>query len=172
MRWAHSSRNIAAAMAAFFVVVLMTPAAKAENTTAQILPVDPQKLVIATKDGPRSYFIEVADDASERAVGMMFRKSAEPIRAMLFDFGETRLVTMWMRNTFLPLDIVFIGEDRRIVKISANAEPLSLAIIGSQEPVRFALEFAAGAAKRDGLRVGDLVAHPAVTRSLARAPVE
>ena len=170
MRWARSSRNIAAFLAAFFVVVLITPAAMAETGAAQILPVDPLKLVIATKNGQRSYFIEIADDFSERAVGMMFRRSAPADRAMLFDFGESRLVTMWMRNTFVPLDIVFIGEDLRIVKISADAEPLSLAIIGSQEPVRFALELAAGAAKRDGLRVGDSVEHPAITRSLAKAP--
>jgi uncharacterized protein len=157
-------------MAAFFVLVLTAPAALAETGGAQILPVDPQKLVIAAMDGPRSYFIEVADDSSERAVGMMFRKTAEPGRAMLFDFGETRPVTMWMRNTFVPLDIVFIGEDAKIAKISANTEPLSLAIIGSLEPVRFVLELAAGVARRDGLRVGDSVEHPAITRSLAKVP--
>lgn len=159
-------------MAAFFLVGLIAPTAIAETSAAQILPVDPQKLVIATKNGWRSYFIEVADDSSERAVGMMFRRSTPADHAMLFDFGESRLVTMWMRNTFVPLDIVFIGEDMLIVKINANAVPQSLDIIGSGEPVRFALELAAGVAQRDGLQVGDSVQHPAIAASLAKVPTK
>jgi uncharacterized protein len=164
MRWASSSRNIAAALAAFFFLVLAAAAAQSE--TAQILPLDAAPLVIATKNGPKSYLVEIADDASERAVGMMFRKTAPQDRAMLFDFGQTRLVTMWMRNTFAPLDILFIDDEMRIVKISPNAVPRSEEYISSGAPVRFALELAAGEAERDGLRVGDLVQHPAIARAL------
>ena len=127
-----------------------------------MLTVDPQPLMIESASGRRAYAIEIADDASERAIGMMFRKSAPEGRGMLFDFGQNRLVTMWMRNTFVPLDILFIDQEMRIVKISAKAEPQSLAIIGSGEPVRFVLELAAGAALRDGLRCGDIVQHPAL----------
>ena len=141
--------------------------AAAQTATAQILPLDAEPLVIATQNGPKSYLVEIADDASERAVGMMFRETAPQDRAMLFDFGQTRLVTMWMRNTFAPLDIVFIGDDMRIVKISANAVPKSEEFISSREPVRFALELAAGEAERDGLRVGDLVQHPAIAHALS-----
>jgi uncharacterized protein len=164
MRWASSSRNIAATLAAFFFLVLAATGAQSE--AAQILPLDPAPLVIATKNGLKSYSVEIADDASERAVGMMFRMSAPQDQGMLFDFGQTRLVTMWMRNTFAPLDIVFIGDDMRIVKISADAVPRSEEFISSREPVRFALELAAGEAERDGLRVGDLVQHPAIARAL------
>jgi uncharacterized protein len=156
-------------MAAFFVFGLILPAAVAQTNAAQILPVDPQKLVIGTKNGPRSYFIEVADESTERAIGMMFRRSAPADRAMLFDFGESRLVNMWMRNTFVPLDIVFVGDDMRIARIIFNAVPQSLDIIGSDEPVQFALELAAGVALRDGLQVGDLVQHPAIAAGLAKA---
>lgn len=146
------------------------PQALGQSGAAQTLAIDPQPLVIATARGAKSYRIEIADDPSERATGMMFRRTAPPDLGMLFDFGETRQVSIWMRNTLVPLDIIFISEDRRIVKISANAEPLSLAIIGSDEPVRFALELAAGAAARDGLHVGDLVQHLAMQLSLGREP--
>jgi uncharacterized protein len=151
---------------------LPLPAAFAESAGAQILPLDPEPLVIAAKSGPKSYLVEIADDSSERAIGMMFRKAAPPDRAMLFDFGQTRMVTMWMRDTFVPLDIIFIGQDMRIVKISANAAPRSEDFIGSGKPVRFALELAAGEAGRDGLRPGDLVQHPAMARALKGAQSE
>ena len=163
MRWAHSSQNIAVVMAAFFFMAVPLPAA-ADEGSAQILPLDPQPVVIATRNGPKSYSVEIADDASERAVGMMFRKSAPQDSAMLFDFGQTRLVTMWMRNTFVPLDILFIDDEMRIVTISRNAVPRSEEFISSGGPVRFALELAAGEADRDGLRVGDRVRHPAMVR--------
>jgi uncharacterized protein len=166
MRWASSSRNIAAVLAAFFFLVLPPSAAFGLENSPQVLPFDPQPLVIITKDGPRSYKIEVADDAPERAIGMMFRKTAPPGRAMLFDFGQTRLVSIWMRNTLAPLDILFIDDAMRIVKINPNAVPRSEEYIGSGEPVRFALELAAGAAQRDGIQVGDLVQHPALARAL------
>ena len=132
-----------------------------------MLPLDPQPLVIATQSGPKSYLVEIADDASERAVGMMFRASAPQNRGMLFDFGQTRLVTMWMRNTFAPLDIIFISDEMRIVKISPNAVPRSEEFIGSGEPVRFALELAAGEAERGGMKPGDLVQHSAIMRALS-----
>ncbi len=169
MRWARSSRNSAAVLAAFFFLMLPPPFAIGESGTAQLLPLDPEPLVIETQSGPKSYLIEIADDASERATGMMFRKTAPPERGMLFNFGRTRLVTIWMRNTLVPLDILFIGEDLRIVRISAYAEPLSLEHIGSGEPVRFALELAAGVAKRDGLREGDMVRHPAMAAGMEKA---
>jgi uncharacterized protein len=165
MRWAHSSQNIAVVMAAFFFVVLQLPAA-ADSGTAQILQLDTQPVIIATQNGPKSYLVEIADDASERAVGLMFRKTAPQDRAMLFDFGPSRIVTMWMRNTFVPLDILFIDEKMRIVTISRNAVPHSEEFISSGGPVRFALELAAGEADRNGLRIGDRVQHPAMEREL------
>ncbi len=150
-------------MAAFFFLGVPLPAAAGEGS-AQVLPLDPQPVVIAAQSGSKSYSVEIADNASERAVGMMFRKTAPQDRAMLFDFGQTRLVTMWMRNTFVPLDILFIDDEMRIVTISRNAVPRSEEFISSGGPVRFALELAAGEADRDGLRVGDLVQHPAMVR--------
>jgi uncharacterized protein len=172
MRLAISSGKTAAVLAAFFFVSLTSPAALAESAGAQILPLDPEPLVIAAKGGPKSYSVEIADDSSERAVGMMFRKTAPQDRAMLFDFGQTRMVTMWMRDTYVPLDILFIDESMRIVKISANAVPRSDDIIGSGGPVRFALELAAGEAERDRLSIGDLVQHPAIARALKGAPAK
>jgi uncharacterized membrane protein (UPF0127 family) len=172
MRWASSSQKLAAILAAFFFLALPSPAGAAESGSAQILPLDPQPLVIATRNGPKSFSVEIADDDSERSIGMMFRTSAPQDRAMLFDFGQTRMVTIWMRNTFVPLDIIFISDDMRIVKISPNAVPHSEELIGSGEPVRFALELAAGKAQQDGILVGDLVQHPAITRALSGEPAK
>lgn len=155
-------------MAAFFFLSPLSPDAAAQTGGELVLPLDPAPLVISTGRGPKAYKIEIADDASERAVGMMFRQLTPLDRGMLFDFGETRLVTMWMRNTFVPLDILFIGEDMRVSKISSNAEPRSLDIIGSGGPVRFALELAAGSAERDGIGLGDKVQHPSMARALGK----
>ncbi len=87
----------------------------------------------------------------------MFRKSMPSENGMLFDFGEARAVAMWMRNTLIPLDMLFIGSDGRITHIHENAVPHSEAIISSRGPVKFVLELNGGAAKRSGIKPGDMV---------------
>jgi uncharacterized protein len=157
MRWAFSSRKIAAVLAAFFVSVFLTGCTHAEDI--QQLPLDPQPLEIVTSAGAKTYLIEIADDNNERGIGLMNRKSMPDGQGMLFDFQTTRLVQMWMKNTFVPLDILFIEEDGRIESIAENTVPQSLDIIGSKDEVRFALELVAGTAKREGIKPGDQVRH-------------
>ncbi|AUX76212.1 MULTISPECIES: DUF192 domain-containing protein [Sinorhizobium] len=101
--------------------------------------------------------VELAIDPEQREQGLMHRRQLAPDHGMLFDFGETRRVMMWMRNTYLPLDMLFIGADGTVATIHENAVPLSEAIIDSQEPVAFVLELNAGTVKRLGIRPGDRI---------------
>lgn len=117
-----------------------------------------EPLTIETASGKTHDFVaELALDDAQRAQGLMFRKSMPSENGMLFDFGEARAVAMWMRNTLIPLDMLFIGRDGRITHIHENAVPHSEAIISSRGPVKFVLELNGGAAKRSGIKPGDMV---------------
>ena len=87
----------------------------------------------------------------------MFRKSLTPNAGMLFDFGKEQEESFWMKNTLIPLDMLFIKANGRIARIAANAKPLSTDGIPSYEPVRAVLEIAGGRAAELGLKPGDLV---------------
>jgi uncharacterized membrane protein (UPF0127 family) len=117
-------------------------------------------LTIEAESGPVAFEVELAISPEQRRHGLMFRERLESDQGMLFDFGRTGPVTMWMRNTFVPLDMLFIEEDGRIARIVADTEPLSDAVIGSGGPVRAVLELAAGTSAAEGIAVGDQVVHP------------
>ncbi len=120
-----------------------------------------EKLVIVTHDGKRHVFhIEVAKTPEQQTVGLMFRKAVPPDGGMLFDWGEPRESQMWMRNTLVPLDMVFINQDGTIRSIAEDTVPESLAIIDSRGPVRATLELAGGITERLDIRVGDKVLAP------------
>ncbi|WP_018239681.1 DUF192 domain-containing protein [Ensifer sp. BR816] len=111
--------------------------------------------------------VELAIEPEQREQGLMYRRQMAEDHGMLFDFGETRRVMMWMRNTYLPLDMLFIAADGTVRTIHENAVPLSEAIIDSEEPVAFVLELNAGTVKRLGIKAGDRIAGariPAGTR--------
>ena len=117
-----------------------------------------EKLVIITRDGVHHDFnVEMATATNQQTVGLMFRKSVPPDGGMLFDWGSPRDSQMWMRNTLVPLDMVFIDADGRIRSIAENTVPESLAVIDSRGPVRATLELAAGTTARLDIRVGDKV---------------
>jgi len=120
-----------------------------------------EDLVIVGRDGTRHVFrTEMALAPNEQTVGMMFRTSMAPDEAMLFDWGAPRESSMWMRNTLIPLDMIFITADGRVHRIHERAVPQSLATIDSRGPVRATLEVPGGTAERLNLRVGDRVIHP------------
>jgi uncharacterized membrane protein (UPF0127 family) len=124
-----------------------------------------EPLTIVGKDGTRhSFQVEVARNEAERAQGLMYRRSMAADRGMLFDFGHVEQVAMWMQNTYLPLDMLFIRADGTIARIAANAEPLSTRTIPSGEPVLGVLELNAGTASRMGIKPGDRVEHPMFKR--------
>ncbi|WAJ30742.1 DUF192 domain-containing protein [Antarcticirhabdus aurantiaca] len=118
--------------------------------------------VLTTDTGKHEIAVEVADTPETRATGLMNRPSMPEDHGMLFDFDENRDVTMWMKNTLIPLDMLFIDETGKVTRVSTNAQPLSLATIPSGGPVRYVLEINGGAAARYGVKAGDRLAHPII----------
>ena len=119
-----------------------------------------QPLEIATKNGVQVFQVELADTDEERARGLMYRREVPEGYGMLFDFKKDQEVTMWMENTYVSLDMLFIRSDGRIARIAENTEPLSRRIVSSGGPVRAVLELVGGSARRLGIAAGDRVAHP------------
>lgn len=118
--------------------------------------------VVETADGRRLAFsVEVADDDEERAYGLMFRRKLAADAGMLFVLPQDQPLSMWMRNTFIPLDMLFLSADGRIVAIVERTVPQSLSVIASPGKVRGVLEVNGGTAARLHLKPGDRVVHPA-----------
>jgi uncharacterized protein len=123
-----------------------------------------EALEIVTSSGAHPFSVEVMGTEEERERGLMFRQFLAPERGMLFDFKTERVVLMWMKNTYLPLDMISISRAGKVVAIAENAAPLSEKIISSGVPAFAVLEVNAGTAARIGLRIGDLVRHPIFSR--------
>lgn len=121
-------------------------------------------LTIATAGGIRAFSVELAKTPPELDRGLMYRRSLPAGRGMLFDFGSVQPVTMWMKNTYVALDMLFIGTDGRVRRIAANTRPLSTALIPGGDGVRYVLEVRAGTARKLGIAPGDRVSHPAIPR--------
>ena len=103
----------------------------------------------------------VAATEARREQGLMYVKTLAPKRGMLFLFDQPQLANFWMKNTLIPLDLLFIAPDGRIIRVAANATPRSLATISSMGAVKGVLEVAGGTAERLGIRPGHRVRHPA-----------
>lgn len=117
-------------------------------------------LEIVAKNGVHVFAVEIAVTDEERARGLMFRREVPEGQGMLFDFKRDQDVSMWMENTYVSLDMIFIRADGRIARIAENTEPMSRRIISSGGPVRAVFEVVAGTSKKLGLAPGDKVAHP------------
>lgn len=123
-----------------------------------------EPLTVVTSSGRHVFQVEVARTPDERARGLMFRRFMPQDRGMLFDFERSEPVAMWMQNTYIPLDIVFIRADGTVARVHEGAEPLSTRTIPSGEPVLSVLELNAGVAQRIALKAGDKVEHPLFRR--------
>ena len=119
-----------------------------------------EPLTIATRAGAQRFDVEVARNDADRAQGLMFRRSMAADRGMLFDFARVEPVSMWMQNTYISLDMLFIRADGTIARIATDTEPLSTRIVASGEPVLAVLELVAGTARKRGIQPGDRVEHP------------
>jgi hypothetical protein len=119
-----------------------------------------QTVEIATKSGVHIFSVEVVDNDTDRAKGLMYRKELPEGKGMLFDFKREQDVSFWMENTYIPLDMLFIRADGRILRIQENAEPLSQKMIPSGGPVLAVLEVIGGTARKLGIAPGDRVAAP------------
>lgn len=120
-----------------------------------------ERVEIVTKSGSvLAFMAEIAATPRSRQVGLMFRPTLADHEAMLFDFGRTEPVAMWMRHTFIGLDMLFIRDDGIIANIGHNAMPRSEQLIRSKGQVRYVLEINAGLARKFGIRPGDRVTLP------------
>jgi uncharacterized membrane protein (UPF0127 family) len=119
-----------------------------------------QPLEIVTKTGVHVFSVEMATTEEEKTTGLMYRKELPDGKGMLFDFSPEQEVSMWMKNTYIPLDMIFIRSDGRILRIAENTEPLSTKIIPSRGLAKGVLEVIAGTAQKYGIAPGDRVAHP------------
>jgi uncharacterized membrane protein (UPF0127 family) len=131
-------------------------------SAAEPQALDKSELVLESGDRKFRFEVELAAEPEERRVGLMHRKEMAPNHGMLFDFGRAQPVAMWMRNTYIPLDMLFIDESGEIVNIARDAVPHSEAIVSSAGPVRFVLEVPAGTSRLLGIEPGDVVRHPAI----------
>jgi uncharacterized protein len=119
-----------------------------------------QPLSIETSDGTISLTVELADETEEIRIGLMNRESMPEDHGMLFDFGQPREANMWMKNTLIPLDILFMDADGTVLAIARDAEPRSTRIINPGFRVKGVLELNAGASERFGIVPGDTIIHP------------
>lgn len=145
-------RGIAAILLVFLGLFALAPARAAEP--ARVEPV-----IIETASGRYTFQAEIADTPELRERGLMFRHRLPEGRAMLFDWGSVSEVAMWMKNTYIPLDMIFITRSGKVANVAENTVPFSETIIPSEGPVAGVLEVAAGTAKRIGLKPGDTVLH-------------
>ncbi len=116
-------------------------------------------LSIQTKNGSYPLTIEVADSEEEQERGLMHRVSLEEGTGMLFYYPQDKTVRMWMKNTLIALDMLFIDSQGKIVYIARHAKPESLDVISADRPVRAVLEVAGGTAETYNIQVGDTVTH-------------
>lgn len=138
--------------AAFLALVLLQVSAAAQTQT--------EPLTIAAHGASHGFAVEVMRDDEARSRGLMFRRTMAADHGMLFDFEKVAPVAMWMKNTYLSLDMLFIRADGTIARIAADTEPQSTRVIPSGEPVLAVLELNAGTAARLGIKAGDRVQHP------------
>ncbi len=140
--------------------VLGSPAcASTGPTRAQSLEITP--LSIRTATGEHAYRVELADSDVERETGLMFRTELARDAGMLFVYPQDQFIGLWMRNTLIPLDMVFIRADGTVSSVAKGAVPHDETPIVSKEPLRAVLELAAGEADRIGVKPGDRVLHAA-----------
>jgi len=120
-----------------------------------------ETLSIETPHGTYPFQVEIAESMSQRAHGLMFRRELAPDHGMLFLYPREETIMMWMKNTYIPLDMLFIDRDGRITRIAAETKPMSTDIIASGPRAKAVLELAARTASRLGIKEGDRIIHPA-----------
>jgi uncharacterized membrane protein (UPF0127 family) len=118
------------------------------------------ELTIVSATGRHRFKIEIAETPAQMEQGLMFRTSLPPDAGMLFIYKDPTIATMWMRNTLIPLDMLFVDARGRIVNIHQRAVPQSLDVIAAAAPVRAVIELNGGTATRLGIKPGDQVIYP------------
>ena len=146
------------------LAVLAVAVTVALGALLQAAPADKKlsPLVIEAGTGKHTFNVELALTANQQARGLMHRRTLASDAGMLFVYTPPSPVTMWMKNTYIPLDMLFIGADGRILHLVERTVPLSTELIGTDKAIRAVLELNGGTASRLGIRTGDRVVHPAL----------
>ncbi len=159
-----STKGAAICVALFIFPPLFVAAWPFVNALVDLVPPayakmrqDTLKIVSSAGSGEHAFTIEVASTDQEKALGLMFRTELSDNQGMLFPYAAERGLQMWMHNTYIPLDMLFIRADGTIARIEEQAEPLSDRVISSGSPVLAVLEIPGGAASRLGIKAGDKV---------------
>ena len=152
-----SRRRVLAGGVAALVWALLVGRQTADAEPQPPLPTGP--LVIETQAGPVRFAVELAATAAARTRGLQHRSHLADNAGMLFDFETPQPVAMWMKDTYVPLDMLFIDNDGRITRVVEDTLPMSLTVIRSGGPARAVLELVAGTARLYGIRPGDRVRH-------------
>jgi uncharacterized membrane protein (UPF0127 family) len=156
----------------FVALLLAVPAAPLAPAAAQngeaLVGFEKSSLTIETANGPQRFEVELALSPRQQQQGLMYRRSMAANAGMLFVYDGLAPVSMWMKNTFIPLDMLFIDAEGRIVRIVERTVPHSLETISAGRPVSGVLELNGGSASRLGIKPGDRVVHPAIKGSQKR----
>lgn len=133
---------------------LSDPYAMTEKSPAGL---EQQKLTIHAGGEAHNFVVEIARSEDEQVTGLMFRQSLPPDRGMLFPYDPPKHASFWMRNTYIPLDLIFIAPGGKVARIEADAVPMSEDSMASDQPVEAVLELGGGRAKQIGLSPGDRI---------------
>jgi uncharacterized membrane protein (UPF0127 family) len=142
-------------LAVLFFFLLLPASVFAEAVTYPVAP-----LAIITREGKINFTVEVATTEEQHENGLMFRKNLPQDHGMIFIFTPVKQVNFWMKNTLIPLDMLFVDNQGIVTQIAANAEPESTALISSTSEVRAVIELAGGTAAQDHIAKGDKVIYP------------
>lgn len=137
----------------------MSACASAQTTPAPLDFGPKEPLSITSQDGTHEFMVEIADTDELQARGMMYREDVAKNEGMLFEFDSPKVATIWMKNTAVFLDIIFVRENGEILKIEHYARPYTLRRSSSEAPVAAVLELRGGASKALGIAPGDTVNH-------------
>ncbi|WP_371410667.1 DUF192 domain-containing protein [Tabrizicola sp. TH137] len=132
----------------------------------------PETVEVRGPAGMARFTVDVADDGAERAQGLMFRESMPASAGMLFVYEAPQRASFWMKNTLIPLDMIFADETGRVTRVHENAVPHDTTPIDGGDAVRFVLEINGGLAARMGIAAGAELRHPAIPQETAAWPCE
>ena len=144
----------------FLLLLVLAAAGRAAMAAGPLQQFPTASLTIVSASGPHRFTVEVATTPAQMEQGLMFRAQLAPDAGMLFVLGRPQVAMMWMKNTLIPLDMLFVDAAGRIVNIHQRAVPQSLATIAAAAPVRAVIELNGGTAARLDIRPGDRVVYP------------
>jgi uncharacterized protein len=143
-----------------FVGIALLLAFVAPSAYAQLETFPKAELTIVSSSGPHKFTVEVATTPGQMEQGLMFRRSLAPEAGMIFDYSAPSMASMWMKNTLIPLDMLFVDAQGRVINIHERAIPGSLEPISAAAPARAVIELNGGTAARLGIKPGDRVIFP------------